>query len=128
MRTIGGVPRVFAEYVNGGSLRESIDEGRLYRGARVEVLGRILDTAIQMARGLAHAHLSGVVHQDVKPGNVLLDRQGTAKITDFGLARARHFGTRPPSSGRAADQATVLVTHGGLRPRTPHPSRCGARP
>ncbi|MFD5157094.1 WD40 repeat domain-containing serine/threonine protein kinase [Streptomyces hawaiiensis] len=123
VRTIGGVPRVFAEYVNGGSLRESIDEGRLYRGARDEVLGRILDIAIQMARGLAHAHLNGVVHQDVKPGNVLLDRQGTAKITDFGLARARHFGIRSPSSGRAAGQATLLVTHGGLTPAYASPEQ-----
>ncbi|MFD5337581.1 WD40 repeat domain-containing serine/threonine protein kinase [Streptomyces hawaiiensis] len=123
VRTIDGVPRVFAEYVNGGSLRESIDEGRLYRGARDEVLGRILDIAIQMARGLAHAHLSGVVHQDVKPGNVLLDRQGTAKITDFGLARARLFGIRPPSSGRAAAEATLLVTHGGLTPAYASPEQ-----
>ncbi|MFF8232204.1 WD40 repeat domain-containing serine/threonine protein kinase [Streptomyces caelestis] len=128
VRTIGGVPRVFAEYVNGGSLRESIDEGRLYRGAREEVMGRILDIAIQMARGLAHAHLSGVVHQDVKPGNVLLDRQGTAKITDFGLARARHFGTRPPSFGRAADEATLLVTHGGLTPAYASPEQVRGAP
>ncbi|MEV5385464.1 serine/threonine-protein kinase [Streptomyces sp. NPDC052721] len=128
VRTIGGVPRVFAEYVNGGSLRESIDGGRLHRGARDEVVGRILDIAVQVARGLAHAHLSGVVHQDVKPGNVLLDRQGTAKITDFGLARARHFGTRPPSSGHVADEATLLVTHGGLTPAYASPEQVRGAP
>ncbi|MGW5496748.1 protein kinase domain-containing protein [Streptomyces olivaceoviridis] len=138
VRTIGGVPRVFAEYVDGGSLRESIDDGRLYRGARDEVVGRILDIAVQVARGLAHAHLSGVVHQDVKPGNVLLDRRGTAKITDFGLARARHFGTRPTSSDRVADgaapggaaldAATLLVTHGGMTPAYASPEQVRGAP
>ncbi|MGW2778663.1 protein kinase domain-containing protein [Streptomyces olivaceoviridis] len=138
VRTIGGVPRVFAEYVDGGSLRESIDDGRLYQGARDEVVGRILDIAVQVARGLAHAHLSGVVHQDVKPGNVLLDRRGTAKITDFGLARARHFGTRPTPSDRVADgaalggaaldAATLLVTHGGMTPAYASPEQVRGAP
>ncbi|MFF7633157.1 protein kinase [Kitasatospora sp. NPDC008050] len=98
VREIDGIPRVFAEYVDGGSLREHIRDRRLYRGTPQEVRARILDVAIQLAWGLQHAHDQGLVHQDVKPANVLLDRDGTAKITDFGLARARPV-TPDPVSG-----------------------------
>ncbi|MEU9020133.1 serine/threonine-protein kinase [Actinomadura sp. NPDC048394] len=85
VRTLDGVPCVFAEYVAGGSLQERIDDRALYEG---DAAARILDLAIQMAWGLRHAHERGVVHQDIKPANVLLDGDGTAKVTDFGLARA----------------------------------------
>jgi serine/threonine-protein kinase len=49
---------------------------------------RALDLAAQIARALAFAHSLGIVHRDVKPHNVLLDSSGTAKVTDFGIARA----------------------------------------
>lgn len=86
VRTLGEVPRVFAELVEGGSLKEWIADGRLYEGSPELVLGRLLDVAIQTAWGLAHAHDAGLVHQDVKPANVLLTTDGVAKVTDFGLA------------------------------------------
>lgn len=89
VRVLGGVPRVFAEYVSGGSLQDWVRDGRLYEGGGAAVSGRILDVAVQVARGLEHAHSRGLVHLDVKPANVLLDESGTAKITDFGLARSK---------------------------------------
>jgi serine/threonine-protein kinase len=49
---------------------------------------RALALAAQIARALAFAHSLGIVHRDVKPHNVLLDGSGTAKVTDFGIARA----------------------------------------
>ena len=49
---------------------------------------RALSLACQIARALAFAHELGIVHRDVKPHNVLLDGSGTAKVTDFGIARA----------------------------------------
>lgn len=48
-----------------------------------------VEIARQVAEGLAYAHERGVVHRDIKPGNIMLNRQGQAKIMDFGLARMR---------------------------------------
>jgi len=89
VRTLGGIPRLFAEYVDGGSLKDWIEDGRLYAGGRDTSLERILDIAIQFAWGLSFAHEQGLVHQDVKPGNVMMTTEGAAKVTDFGLAKAR---------------------------------------
>ncbi|QDU23778.1 WD40 repeat domain-containing serine/threonine-protein kinase [Urbifossiella limnaea] len=88
VRTLGGVPRVFAEYVAGGTLHDWVADGRLYVGGPGEVLARVLDVAIQFAWGLGFAHGTGLIHQDVKPGNVMMTPGGGAKVTDFGLARA----------------------------------------
>ncbi|MCX5414948.1 protein kinase [Streptomyces sp. NBC_00059] len=117
VRTMGGIPRVFAEYVPGGSLREWIDDRRLYQGGHQETPARIMDVAIQVAWGLAHAHDRGLVHQDVKPDNILLDGDGprdlVAKVTDFGLARARAAaGTW--SEGDKPSDTTVVVPNGGM--------------
>ena len=59
------------------------------RERRLTQLEQILDVAIQFAWGLHAAHELGLVHQDVKPGNVLMSPEGVAKVSDFGLARAR---------------------------------------
>lgn len=69
VRTLGGVPHIFAEYVEGGTLRSWIERGGLRE------LPRLLDVAIQVAWGLAYAHERGLVHQDVKPDNVLMTPQ-----------------------------------------------------
>jgi len=88
VRTIGGIPRIFVELVDGGSLADWIRGGRLYEGGERASLERILDIAIQSAWGLAHAHARGLVHQDVKPANILMTKEGAARVTDFGLAAA----------------------------------------
>lgn len=76
------VPWLVMEYLPARSLAVVLDEqGTLapYEAAKV---GR------QIAAALAAAHEAGIVHRDVKPGNVLLAQDGTAKITDFGISRA----------------------------------------
>jgi serine/threonine protein kinase/tetratricopeptide (TPR) repeat protein len=91
-RTVGDEVAIFAEFVEGGSLADWIQNRRLTR------LEQMLDTAIQTAWGLHAAHECSLVHQDVKPGNVLLSADGTAKVSDFGLARARAAGGELPAS------------------------------
>src|SRR4051794_2961149 len=73
VRPGGGVPRVFAEWVDGGDLAEAVAGGRLYEGGSRAALARVLDVAVQTAWGLQHAHDTGLVHQDVKPANVMLE-------------------------------------------------------
>lgn len=73
-------PFIVMEYVNGQTLKELI----LQRGA-IEKREAVF-IATQIAEGLKVAHDSGVIHRDVKPHNVLIKSDGTAKITDFGIA------------------------------------------
>ena len=87
VRRIEGVPCIFAEFVEGGSLQEWIGSKKLYRGGEEVARARIFDIAIQFAWGLEWAHSHRLVHQDVKPGNVLVTADGSIKVTDFGLAR-----------------------------------------
>jgi serine/threonine-protein kinase len=75
------------EYVEGQTLYDimqppPIGEGRNFAEAEA------LDVTIQMADALAHAHLRNLIHRDVKPKNILLTKDGVAKLTDLGLARA----------------------------------------
>ena len=89
VRRVENNPLVFAEYMAGGSLQDWIGERKLYSGGAAESLKRILDIAIQFAWGLHYAHEKGLIHQDVKPENVMLTPVGIVKVTDFGLANSR---------------------------------------
>jgi WD40 repeat protein/tRNA A-37 threonylcarbamoyl transferase component Bud32 len=72
------------EYVDGSNLQEIIK-----RFGPMDML-RAAHYIAQAAEGLQHAHEAGIVHRDIKPGNLLLDRTGTVKILDMGLARFFH--------------------------------------
>jgi tRNA A-37 threonylcarbamoyl transferase component Bud32 len=77
-----GYPYIVLEYVEGETLKQRIDR-----------LGRLpVDEAaaygIEIGRGLAAAHAQRLIHRDVKPQNVLIDTEGRAKVTDFGIARS----------------------------------------
>ncbi|MEO8290651.1 MAG: protein kinase [Gaiellaceae bacterium] len=70
------------EHVSGDTLKALVDrEGPL-------AVPQALAITHQVARGLAFAHEHGVVHRDVKPHNILIDEEGAAKVTDFGIARS----------------------------------------
>ena len=80
--TEDGAYYIAMEYLPGGTLEDRLaGAGRLSPHEAVEV-------AFQVAEALQTAHERGVVHRDVKPGNVLLTRSGQAKVADFGIARA----------------------------------------
>ena len=123
VREIGGVPSIFSEWMENGSLKNRIDDGSLYEGTNAEVQERLLDIAIQFARGLHYAHESEghLIHQDVKPDNLLLSGDWDAKVADFGLARARmqmrDTGTDDSSEDVSLSAgATHLALTGGYTP------------
>ncbi len=99
VRRLGGIPRVFVEFLKGKDLGQLIDSKALYAGGREAALKRMLDIAIQFAWGLYHAHEHGVIHQDVKPGNVLIAEHDICKVTDFGLAMVWTVEDTPIGSG-----------------------------
>jgi len=73
---------IVMEYVDGQDLKTLIrQKGRLS-------VDEALDISIQVCAGVGHAHKAGIIHCDIKPQNVLLTRDGRAKVTDFGIARA----------------------------------------
>jgi WD40 repeat protein/serine/threonine protein kinase len=116
VRELGGVPRVFSEYADAGTLSDWIRYRNLYEGDEKAVLGRMLDIAIQFAWGLHHAHEQGLVHQDVKPLNLLMMADGTAKVTDFGLARARALPEGENVSGGGGPGTVLVAQAGGMTP------------
>jgi serine/threonine-protein kinase len=75
-----GVVYIVMRYLDGGSLQKKIDAGRV----PLRDVSKILS---QIASALDYAHRQGVIHRDIKPSNVLLDRQGDAFLTDFGIAK-----------------------------------------
>jgi hypothetical protein len=77
----GEVPYYAMKFVDGRSLRDLVRDGALRGDWR-----RIATLVRDLAQALAHAHAHGVVHRDVKPGNVLVDGDGNAMLLDFGLA------------------------------------------
>ena len=74
-----GRPLIVMEYLEGGSVHERLREGRVPREQALQWLD-------QAASALDRAHAHGVVHRDVKPANLLLDREGNVHVSDFGIA------------------------------------------
>jgi predicted Ser/Thr protein kinase len=92
---------IVMEYIDGSTMDQ------LVRAAGCLAPRPAAKLILEAATGLHHAHTCGVIHRDVKPGNILVTRGGTAKLSDFGLARG-------------ASDGTTTITLSGLVLGTPH--------
>jgi len=77
----GGYHYFVMEYVEGHTVYEEISDGKVFSESEA------LDIIIQIAEALNHAHQAGLIHRDVKPKNIMLTHDRTAKLADMGLAR-----------------------------------------
>jgi serine/threonine protein kinase len=106
-------PFIVMEYLGGGSLE------RLLRDGGAQSPGEALEWLEQAAGALDTAHAQGVVHRDVKPGNLLLDRDGNVHVADFGIATAAGLDS-------LTQTGTILGTAGYLSPEQAQGQRATA--
>jgi len=92
-----GIDFISMEYVAGKTLERLIPR----HGMR---LNEALKCAVQVADALARAHAAGIIHRDIKPGNIMLDEHGLAKVLDFGLAKLTE-------TTHAEDEATQTLRY-----------------
>jgi len=78
--TTGGQPYLVLEYVDGERIDSYADENGLSREVRISLM-------LDMLAALGHAHANLIVHRDIKPSNILVTRDGTVKLLDFGIAK-----------------------------------------
>ncbi|CAN5208228.1 hypothetical protein BH24ACT1_BH24ACT1_04220 [soil metagenome] len=98
----GTVEAIVMELVRGTTLRRLLDEhGHLPPRQAVDI-------AVQVASALEHAHLNGLVHRDVKPGNILLSDDGRVLVADFGIAKAAEGGADLTEVGQVVGTAKYL--------------------
>jgi WD40 repeat protein len=95
--THDAIPYLVTELLEGESLRDRLKGGGL-------TVRKAVETAVQIAQGLAAAHEKGIVHRDLKPANVFVTKDGQVKILDFGIAKLA-----PPKSAKELGQATTLA-------------------
>src|SRR5262245_1448038 len=114
----GGAPYIVSELLNGKTLGARLREGAL-------PLRRVVDHALQIARGLAAAHEKGIVHRDLKPENLFITKDGRVKILDFGLAKLKTAttGLNAKASTRQSDSTTPGVVMGTVGYMSPEQVR-----
>ena len=116
------IVRVYDSGVDDGlrySVMELLPEGRSLRGLRFDVL-EAAELIAQVCHGLQHSHDAGIVHRDIKPGNILLTADGTPKIADFGLAQDERFAVdRLTRTGELAGTPYYMSPEQVARRQTP---------
>jgi serine/threonine protein kinase len=113
-----GVHYIALEYIDGVTLREKIHREH-------SELRKVLRHLQYVAEGLAKAHSAGIVHRDLKPDNIMINRDGHAKILDFGLAKLtedREMGRWGDGvSRRSGDEGETLIAPSPRPPVSPSP-------
>jgi RNA polymerase sigma-70 factor (ECF subfamily) len=104
-----GISFVVMELLVGESLRECLDRGAL-------PLARVLEIGAAVVDGLAAAHAHGVIHRDLKPGNIFLSASGQVKILDFGLARIASSDPFGATGPYLTEAGRVMGTVGYMSP------------
>jgi TolB-like protein/Tfp pilus assembly protein PilF len=122
----GDITFAVTELLDGKSLREHLDsKGKSLPWSETR------EIAVAVADGLAVAHGAGVVHRDIKPGNVFLCADGRVKILDFGLASLREMGSPEDDSASLAPTESmpgmVMGTVGYMSPEQVRGEKAGAR-
>ncbi len=110
------VPYIVMEYVDGRTVRDLLQEGhRLLPERTLEIIDGVL-------RALDYSHQAGIVHRDIKPGNVMVTRNGDIKVMDFGIARAMS-----DAQSTMTQTAQVIGTAQYLSPEQARGDRVDAR-
>jgi len=110
------VPYIVMEYVDGRTVRDLLMEGhRLLPERALEIVSGVL-------RALEYSHQAGIVHRDIKPGNVMVTRNGDVKVMDFGIARAMS-----DAQATMTQTAQVIGTAQYLSPEQARGERVDAR-
>ena len=130
-----GRPFLVMQLLEGQTLRDliaSAGPGRACFKSR-----ELIDVAIQIARGLEAAHRQGIIHRDIKPGNIFLTSQGEVKILDFGLAKPAHADGEPngpqvrlfpsPADRFLSRTGTAMGTVAYMSPEQIHGEKLDAR-
>ena len=110
------VPYIVMEYVDGRTVRDLLQEGhRLLPQRSLEIIDGVL-------RALEYSHQAGIVHRDIKPGNVMVTRNGDIKVMDFGIARSMS-----DAQATMTQTAQVIGTAQYLSPEQARGDRVDAR-
>jgi serine/threonine protein kinase len=108
-----GSPFIVSELLEGETLRERLRSGGL-------TIRKAVETAVQIAQGLAAAHEKGIVHRDLKPANVFVTKDGHVKLLDFGIAKLTRPDPGPQATTLTPEPSTetggVLGTVGYMSP------------
>ncbi|HEY2381285.1 MAG TPA: protein kinase [Terriglobia bacterium] len=115
-----GQPFIAMEWLEGQSLRDILQTRRLS-------LDELLTLAIDVADGLDAAHRAGVVHRDIKPGNVFVLNRNRAKLLDFGLAKMEVRQSLPPDATPLTDHGVTLGTVAYMSPEQARGENLDAR-